>query len=1400
MSAATNSTPPSRPTYPWSARRITLLPQNLLNTRNPNQPIPLTPLPFPRYGHSLPISANQNGELFIFGGLVHDSVRNELYVFNARDMGVALWQTRGEIPSPRVGHASALVNNVLIVWGGDTKTESSIKKTDKQDEGLYLLNLVNREWTRMETNGSSPAGRYGHAVTMVGTKFFVFGGQVDGEFFNDLWSFELNSLKTKPEWEWMKPVPDSPEPPKRTGHVCVAHGENIYVFGGTDGQIHYNDTWAFDLTSRRWTELNCIGFIPQPREGHAAALVDDVMYVFGGRGTDGKDLGDLAAFKITNRRWYMFQNMGPSPSGRSGHALASMGARIYVLGGESFTTPRPDDPSVVHVLDTKHIRYPDSNSKRRPSVGASTPAAPQTTPGGQAPPPPASQRSTSQPSIDHTRATSPVMSMSESEALRRAAVSPNTVQQRSIATGMGSQLPNGNGITPKGTPSSVARLLQNEDMGGSEDGSRIHGSVDSHILPQSQKERSTTPDPMGNTRVKSPTPSALARSRSPQQLQLNGPQPVNPATVALNRTALAARSPSPVVDRSAPPPDAFYPTGGKSPTGVNGLAANQTRLGSSDNVSADILREMKAELEASRKKDAWMKAALFRAIRNGFTLSEGILDQDSKPSDEGAQKIFDMLARLKHERAQIEAKLAEQARISSERCAEAERISRGALQESTFYRAKLAALESGSSDEAARLERERCNDLEKQLATLTSDRAANQRKISELLEAVVLQTRLREQAELKADETSRRADTLEDAHQERSRAHDDLSKQHSVLQASLRDHEDRLITQTSLSEQLSAEQRVARSQIEVLTTSRDQHVRALEQAQAALSAANSRAEETDQQWRNASQRVAQLELELAETKADLESRIVEVESANARLTDVENAWTKSREEADSFRALTTGGLGELLDYHRDLRADEDRATRGHDEKVQALSDELTSLRNMLKDVRDREADSRGSLEAQRSRAQNLEQEHMSLQAQLVGLRNQLSEALTDSGNLRRELQSRDAELQDKLRAGTQSELKLDMLRNYLADHGFVVDDETLGSAKSGRANRIFELENQLSERTRLHEEALHDLQVAERRHQDSASQINSLANQLSRTRTGRTPTPDQNGTAAHAEAVARIAALEQQLVDSEQAHQDRLAQMEKDYQTAVHYVKGTEKMLRRMRDELTKQKGVSATLQAELDGMRGTSPESGSRSLRNINLNGRGTPLSDDSHDTLRSQLVEAQRQNQRYFTDNSELRRRLEAVEQELDQLREGLMMSQRESEERGAYIDKLEGEFEHLEQLLSDARRANDQTFLEQLRQENEKLRQDNDQLSQRVALLLEVDPQFGRSERMSGLSDHRRSSSSENGMVFENLENFSNELDDWQRRIANTVSTPQPRPMESSEAGHLSSSGHQRLGSRS
>lgn len=149
--------------YPWSLRPLYVLPPSVLipsaDLNGTQQPSPstwgsLSAPPFPRYGHSVnSIASSPTGDLYIFGGLVSNTVKNDLYVMgcaptnpsqgggsltgSAGGLEVGLVETRGQIPGPRVGHASVGVGNVLIVWGGDTKS----RPEDSQDDGLYLLNL-----------------------------------------------------------------------------------------------------------------------------------------------------------------------------------------------------------------------------------------------------------------------------------------------------------------------------------------------------------------------------------------------------------------------------------------------------------------------------------------------------------------------------------------------------------------------------------------------------------------------------------------------------------------------------------------------------------------------------------------------------------------------------------------------------------------------------------------------------------------------------------------------------------------------------------------------------------------------------------------------------------------------------------------------------------------------------------------------------------------------------------------------------------------------------------------------------------------------------------------------------------------------------------------------------------
>jgi hypothetical protein len=71
-------------------------------------------------------------------------------------------------------------------------------------------------------------------------------------------------------------------------------------FGGGDGSHVFNDTWSFNISTRKWTELKCTGSIPSPRSGHTAVPIDDVMYVYGGI-LDGTYLGDLTALNLSSQ-------------------------------------------------------------------------------------------------------------------------------------------------------------------------------------------------------------------------------------------------------------------------------------------------------------------------------------------------------------------------------------------------------------------------------------------------------------------------------------------------------------------------------------------------------------------------------------------------------------------------------------------------------------------------------------------------------------------------------------------------------------------------------------------------------------------------------------------------------------------------------------------------------------------------------------------------------------------------------------------------------------------------------------------------------------------------------------------------------------------------------------------
>jgi hypothetical protein len=110
------STAPEPTPEPQRAEKSAASPWSVRKFRNAN--------PFPRYGHAANGAAGKEAEVYVFGGLVKDRRRNDLFVIDSGSPSATMLtaasmtsyniSAAGDGPSPRLGHAAILVGNAFI--------------------------------------------------------------------------------------------------------------------------------------------------------------------------------------------------------------------------------------------------------------------------------------------------------------------------------------------------------------------------------------------------------------------------------------------------------------------------------------------------------------------------------------------------------------------------------------------------------------------------------------------------------------------------------------------------------------------------------------------------------------------------------------------------------------------------------------------------------------------------------------------------------------------------------------------------------------------------------------------------------------------------------------------------------------------------------------------------------------------------------------------------------------------------------------------------------------------------------------------------------------------------------------------------------------------------------------
>ncbi|KAK3825193.1 MAG: hypothetical protein J3Q66DRAFT_277990, partial [Benniella sp.] len=520
-----------------------------------------------------------------------------------------------------------------------------------------------------------------------------------------------------PRWDFI--TPQSAAPPARSGHCAAVHDGKIYIFGGADADYFYNDIWSFDPRTNVWTPIPASGYLPTGRHGHSCSMVDGIFYVFGGNGPDGTDMNDAYAFRIHERRWYLFQNVGTIPSPRNGHNMCTIKDKLFMIGGDS-EKGLMEDPAMVYYLDIPRIRFPDS---------------PQAVPPRQA-----SQQASSDAPADADSQQGPGRPDRPTRPDRNMGQRPGTMQQQQQTPGAPSESPSlsNRSLAPESSPPTSRNKVTNIVSPAAPTNNRREDEINpfASLEPVSSSGPYVLPPGSSGARQnqKSVTPSP------PTSGQITVP------------TTNANRSPSPAAMR----------------------AQNRANAEQSSEMAKQIeqlqkqMREREEELTQMRKRENWLVTEVVLARQLNGAGGEQQLD---------AQQRAQLRQQLTLAKALLKMSIATQAQAASLKIKEAERIRTGALQEAAYLKAKLSSMTNANQDPdaLARVETERAMDLEKRLTLALSEMELLESQFSKTQETLQQEKLARLSAEERSNGASLLADQAQAAH---TRALAELSTLH----------------------------------------------------------------------------------------------------------------------------------------------------------------------------------------------------------------------------------------------------------------------------------------------------------------------------------------------------------------------------------------------------------------------------------------------------------------------------------------------------------------------------------------------------------------------------------------------------------------------------------------------
>ncbi|RYG67120.1 hypothetical protein EON64_08180, partial [archaeon] len=313
-------------------------------------------VPSRRSGHSFCAVGDL---IYLFGG--NDLRRppgpnNDLYKLDmsSTEFYWSKVESPGRCPEPRSHHTTVVYGNKIILFGGFRS--SSVRYND-----VWILDTTNDEWsqphvgiTETKSDGEVvfkrlwpdvPLPRGAHSATLVGSQMYIFGGYGGAGYarrdFNDVIALDLDT------WEWRALECTGEVPEARSGHQAVVVKESIYVIGGWNSMLQFDNMYILDTNANTWSKPAQHNSFGPPRWNFAAVSVFAVphwkVFVFGGNSGDlneggnpqGQYLNDMPVLETGTHTWTRPAVVGTLPAERGETQIVydQKASRLVLFGG-----------------------------------------------------------------------------------------------------------------------------------------------------------------------------------------------------------------------------------------------------------------------------------------------------------------------------------------------------------------------------------------------------------------------------------------------------------------------------------------------------------------------------------------------------------------------------------------------------------------------------------------------------------------------------------------------------------------------------------------------------------------------------------------------------------------------------------------------------------------------------------------------------------------------------------------------------------------------------------------------------------------------------------------------------------------------------------------------------------